>query len=60
MKKDTFKLHKHEVQLVQHYKKYLQKLERVTCIIRKKAGSTTVHSEVRTRSTVVLLMLLLF
>lgn len=38
MKKDTLKLHKYEETLLLYYKKYLQKLERLSGILIKKKG----------------------
>lgn len=46
VKKDTLKLQKYEENLVQYYKKFLQKLEKSTSILLKKKGDTRKFHEV--------------
>lgn len=46
VKKDTLKLHKYEENLLLYYKKYLQKLERLSNILIKKKGDQRHRSEV--------------
>lgn len=46
VKKETLKLHKYEENLLLYYKKYLQKLERLSNTLRKKKGDQRQRSEV--------------
>lgn len=45
LKKDTLRLEKYEVSLLQYYKKYLQTLERMTIVLIKKKGSNYIPSK---------------
>ncbi|KAK2584399.1 hypothetical protein KPH14_006781 [Odynerus spinipes] len=45
LKKETLQLHNYEATLLQSYKRYLQKLEKMSNILRKKTGDTRMTSE---------------
>lgn len=48
MKKDTLKLQKYEENLLLYYRKFLQKLEKYSTILRKKHGNGRVKTDVST------------